>query len=203
MSNNVTLPESWLKKFKNENLRNKVSDTGMWFMMPDPGSTEGRKRLKRNEPIFHLAELLSVDYAFEPNENGDFELLPVSVDHQGIGFSVSSFLDGIELDIYFFPCDYSEDSKRKLPMNFLRVPVESTADIKTVKEYAEKYFSMFKGRKAAIIPFSSSRVAVLEGMFIDDFEKTSKICQEAVAGGEEYEIRNCERFLEFIKTVGL
>ncbi|MCQ2409940.1 MAG: hypothetical protein MJ068_05290 [Clostridia bacterium] len=203
MNDKVTLPESWLKKFKNEKLRNLVSDSMMWFTMPNPMSAEGRKRLKRNEPVFRLAESLSVDYAFEPNDNGDFELIPASVRNQGIGFSASRFLDGIDLDIYFFPCDFSEDSKRKLPPYSIRVPIESVSDIKLAVECAEKYFPMFNDRQSAIIPFSNSRIAVLKGMFIDDFSKTSKICREATADGEEYEIRNCERFLEFIKTVGL
>lgn len=95
MDDQVTLPKPWQNKFKNEKLRDAVADIGMWFQAPDPMSTEGRARLKRNEAIFRLAESLSVDYAFEPNENGDFELIPASVQHQGIGFSVSSILDSL------------------------------------------------------------------------------------------------------------
>ena len=41
MNDKVTLPESWLKKFKNEKLRNLVSDSMMWFTMPNPMSAEG------------------------------------------------------------------------------------------------------------------------------------------------------------------
>ena len=203
MDDKVTLPKSWQNKFKNEKLRDAVADIGMWFQAPDPMSTEGRARLKRNEAIFRLAESISVDYAFEPNENGDFELIPVSVQHQGIGFSVSSILDGIELDVYFFPCDYSQDSKRKLPPYSVRVPVVSTANVELVRECAEKYFSISGDKQIASIPFSFARVAALEENFIDDYAKTKKVCKESVAGGEEYEIQNCRRFLEFIKTAGM
>lgn len=202
MNDKVTLPKSWQNKFKDEKLRDMVADIAMWFQLPDPMSTEGRARLKRNEAIFSLAESLSVDYAFEPNENDDFELIPESVKHQGIGFSVSSILEGIELDIYFFPCDYSEDPKRELPPYFVRVPVASTANMECVKECVEQYFSMYKDKRIASIPFSFSSIVTLNGNFIDDFAKTKKICKEAVAGGEEYEIKNCNRFLDFIKTVG-
>ncbi|WP_310604585.1 hypothetical protein [Anaerosporobacter sp.] len=203
MNDKVTLPKSWQNKFKSEKLKDAIADIGMWFQAPDPMSVEGRARLKRNEAIFLLAESLSVDYAFEPNENGDFELIPASVEHQGIGFSVSSVLEGVELDVYFFPCDYSEDSRRKLPPYSVRVPVASTANIECVKECVEQYFSMYKDKRIASIPFSFSRVATLEGNFIDDFAKTRKICKDAVAGGEEYEIENCKRFLEFIKSAGI
>jgi hypothetical protein len=61
---------------------------------------------------------------------------------------------------------------------------------------------MYKDIQIASIPFSFSHIAILERNFIDNFAKTKKICREAVAGGEEYEIENCERFLEFIKTAG-
>lgn len=203
MDDKVTLPKSWQNKFKSEKLKDAVADIGMWFQAPDPMSVEGRARLKRNEAIFHLAESLSIDYAFEPNENGDFELIPASVQHQGIGFSVSSMLEGIELDVYFFPCDYSEDSKRKLPPYSVRIPVASTANVELVKECVEKYFSLYKDKQIASIPFSFSRIAILEGKFIDNFAKTKKICKAAVSDGEEYEIKNCERFLDFIKTAGL
>lgn len=203
MDDKVTLPKSWQNKFKSEKLKDAVADIGMWFQLPDPMSVEGRARLKRNEAIFRLAESLSVDYAFEPNENGDFELIPASVEHQGIGFSVSSMLEGIELDVYFFPCDYSEDPKRKLPPYSVRVPVASTANVELVKECVEKYFSMYKDKQIASIPFSFSRIAILERNFIDDFVKTKRICNAVVAGRDEYEIKNCKRFLEFIKTAGL
>ena len=203
MKDKVTLPKAWQNKFKSEKLKDAVADIGMWYQAPDPMSMEGRERLKRNEAVFRLAESLSVDYAFEPNENGDFELIPESVIHQGIGITVSSLLNGLELDVYFFPCDYSEDEKRNLPLRFIRVPVISTSDIELVKECAEKNFSMYKGEKIASIPFSFSRIAMLEGNFTDDFAKTKKICKDVVAGGEDYEIKNCKRFLEFIKNVGL
>ena len=202
MDYKVTLPKSWMNKFKDKKLRDAVADIGMWFEIPDPMSVAGRTRLKRNEAIFRLAESLSVDYAFEPNENGDFELIPASVWHQGIGFSVSSILDGIELDVYFFPCDYSLDPKRNLPPFFLRVPVASTKNMKLVKECAERYFSKREDKHIASIPFSFSSIAELEDDFIDDYMKTKKICMKTVAGGESYEIRNCKAFLDFIKTVG-
>lgn len=62
---------------------------------------------------------------------------------------------------------------------------------------------MYKDKRIASIPFSFSRIATLEGNFIDDFAKTKKICEDAVADGAEYEIENCKRFLEFIKTAGM
>lgn len=203
MNDKVTLPKSWQNRFKSEKLRDAVADIGLWFQFPDPMSKEGRERLKRNEAIFQLAESLSVGYAFEPNENGDFELIPESVRHQGIGFSVSPLWEAIQLDVYFFPCDYSEDPKRNLPPIYVRVPVESSNNMEMIKEYADKYFSMYNGKLIANIPFSFSRTVTLEGNFIDDFGKTRKICREAVDGGEEYERQNCKNFIEFIKNAGM
>ncbi|MDD3363270.1 MAG: hypothetical protein PHW34_16545 [Hespellia sp.] len=72
-----------------------------------------------------------------------------------------------------------------------------------VRECVEKYFSKNSDKQIASIPFSFSRIASLEGDFIDDFAKTKKICKESVAGGEEYETENCKSFLEFIKTAGM
>lgn len=116
---------------------------------------------------------------------------------------MSSILEGIELDVYFFPCDYSEDPKRKLPPYSVRVPVVSTTNIKLIKECVEQYFSMHNEKQIISIPFSFSCIVTLEGNFIDNFAKTKKICKESIADGEAYEIENCKKFLDFIKTVGM
>ena len=60
-------------------------------------------------------------------------MIPASVQHQGIGITVNPLHGELELDVYFFPCDYSEDPKRKLPPIFVRNPVVSTNDEDFVK----------------------------------------------------------------------
>ena len=66
-----------------------------------------------------------------------------------------------------------------------------------------QYFSMHNEKQIISIPFSFSCIVTLEGNFIDDFAKTKKICKEAIADGEAYEIENCTKFLDSIKTVGM
>ena len=109
----------------------------------------------------------------------------------------------LELDVYFFPCDYSEDKKRDLPFMYLRVPVVSVSDSALIDIYVRKHFPNDKKGISAVIPFSLDRTAQLEGNFMDDSQKTADICRAAVRGGTDWEIRNCERFLDFVRTAGI
>ena len=43
----------------------------------------------------------------------------------------------------------------------------------------------------------------LKDKFIDEYEATERICRNTVMGGTEQEKRNCDQFLEFIRTAGL
>ena len=147
------------------------------------------------------------DFALEPYADV-FEFIPQSVDHQGAGFSAFESPGMIRVDVYFFPCDYSEDSSRHLPPWAVRQSVFASADDALLQDFADKYIltgskSLIKNRdKCCAIPFSPDKVAILEGNFIDHFSETKRICQDLVKGGSEDENRNCKRFLEFIKNVG-
>jgi hypothetical protein len=144
------------------------------------------------------------EYDFEPVSGCLVEMIPPSTGRQGVGISADVNLDMIELDVYFFPCDFSEDEKRDLPLMYVRQSVISTKDAKMVEEFVRKYFPLMdKTKKTAVIPFSFDRVAELEGNFIDDYKTTEKICRAAVKGGNKYELKNCDLFLDFIKDVGL
>ena len=74
-------------------------------------------------------------------------------------------------------------------------------DIDSIDSFVKKYFP--GDDHSAIIPFSYDRVAELKGNFINEYEKTSKICRKVVEGGTDQEIKNCEQFLDFIKNAGL
>lgn len=163
----------------------------------DPIGT--RRVLNANARLFDYIETLSdSDFAIEPYPENIFEMIPDHVNRQVIGFS--SGMGGISLDIYFFPCDYSQDPKRQLWASAVRVPVAVAFDHAPVDELVKRYFPGRK--KSAVIPFSFDRLAVLEGSFIDHYQNTERICRKAVKGGTKEEINNCERFLEFVKTVG-
>ena len=127
-------------------------------------------------------------------------MLPGEVSRQGVGISVDIMRSALEVDLYFFPCDYSEDENRNLPFMYVRVPVVTVRDAGLIDEFVKKHFPG-KGPSAAI-PFSLDRVAELKGNFIDEYDKTEKICRNTVEGGTAQEIINCDRFLDFIKNVG-
>ena len=197
----VELPESWLKSIKSNKLKDMVADEGMWFGRPSPKSRDGRNILKFNEPLFKYCETLDdFDYAFEPVDDVFFEMLPIEVNRQGVGISVDPIMNALEVDLYFFPCDYSEDENRRLPMMYVKVPIVTVGDVRLIDEFVKKFFPG-DGLSAAI-PFSLERVAELEGNFIDEYDKTEEICCKAVEGGTAQEIKNCERFLDFIRIVG-
>lgn len=176
----------------------------MWIYRALPDSPTGRKILKANEKLFQLAmRLEDYPYALEPVENVQMELIPENVRHQGAGISVDPMWNELELDIYFFPCDFSEDSRRELPIASVRVPIVTVSEEKMIEGYVRKHFYISNNEHAATIPFSLEKTVVLRGCFIDNFENTAKLCRETVKNGTIQEKQNCENFLDFIKTVGL
>ena len=201
----VKLPASFTKKYKSKKLIDAISDDGMWVGRPLPTTPEGRKILKFNEPLFDYCESIDgFDYAFEPVMGTLVELVPPHVSRQGIGISVDPIYNALELDVYFFPCDYSADEKRDLPFMYVRQSVVTVGDAKQIDGIVKQYFpDPFEHKDSAVIPFSLDRFAELEGDFIDDYKNTEKICRAAVKGGDKYELKNCDNFLSFIKTAGL
>ena len=198
------LPEWWTKKFKSQKLIDLVADQGQWFGRPRPLSAEGKEILKRNQKLFRYADSLGdFPYAFEPVENILFELIHENPNRQGSGISMDLERNVLELDLYFFPCDYSRDKKRALPFMYLRVPVVSVSDPAMIDAYVRKHFPNDPKGMSAVILFSLDRAAELEGYFMDDYKKTAEICSAAVEGGADWEIRNCERFLNFVRTAGI
>lgn len=197
------LPAWWTKKFKSQKLIDLVAEQGQWFGRPRPLSAEGKEILKRNQKLFRYADSLGdFAYAFEPVKDILFELIPEDPNRQGSGISMDLERGALELDLYFFPCDYSMDKKRNLPFMYLRVPVVSVSDPALIDGYVRKYFPNDKKGISAVIPFSLDCAAELEGYFMDDYKKTAEICRAAVEGGADWGIRNCERFLEFVRTAG-
>ena len=198
------LPVSWKNKIKSEKLKNLAADPGMWLGRPVPSSREGRNILKLNDPIFQYCETLDdYDYAFEPVMGNLFELVPGNVHRQGAGISVDLLRNALEVDLYFFPCDYSEDRRREIPLMYIRVPVVTVLDVRLIDNFVRKYFTGHDNGRSAAIPFSLDCVAELHGNFIDEYKKTEKICRDAVKGGTVQEKKNCDNFLEFIRTTGI
>lgn len=200
----MELPVSWEKKIKSKKLKKLTANDALWLGRPSPTSREGRKILELNEPLFQYCETLDdFDYAFEPTMGNLIELLPADVHRQGAGISVDILRSALEVDIYFFPCDYSEDKKRKLPLMYVRVPIVTVGDTRLIDAFVRRYFNSGAPGKSAVIPFSLRCVAELQGYFIDEYEATERICRNAVMGGTEQEKRNCDQFLDFIRTAGL
>lgn len=204
----LALPKSWTKKLKNENLLDELSNIALWASLPDPTTADGREVLKFNERLLLFADKQQEEFAMEPYGNV-FEFIPSSVRHQGAGVSVFEQQPGmLRVDVYFFPCDYSEDPSRHLPPWAVRQSVFASDSDEFIQDFADKY--ILTGPKSLIkdydtccaIPFSPDKVAVLEGNFIDHYSETKKICQAVVKGGSDEEYNNCKRFLEFIKNVG-
>lgn len=197
------LPVSWKRKIKSDKLKKLVADSGMWFGRPKPVSEGGKNILKINEPLFRYCETLDdYDYAFEPVKGILFELVPGSVHRQGAGISVDLLRNALEVDLYFFPCDYSEDRRRRIPFSYVRVPIVTVRDVGLIDSFVRKYFTGRDDVMSAVIPFSLDRVAELHGKFIDEYTETERICRDAVKGGTVQEKKNCETFLAFIRTTG-
>jgi hypothetical protein len=95
--------------------------------------------------------------------------------------------------------------KVKLPASFTKkYKSEKLLDAKQIDELVKQYFpDPFEHKDSAVIQFSLDRFAELEGDFMDDYKNTEKICRAAVKGGNKYELKNCDNFLEFIKTADL
>ena len=108
--------------------------------------------------------LWGFSYAFEPAGNILFELIHENPNRHGSGISMDLERNVLELDLYFFPCDYSRDKKRALPFMYLRVPVVSVSDPAMIDAYVRKYFPSSIDGVSAVIPFSPDRVAELEGI---------------------------------------
>ena len=197
------LPSSFTKKYKNAKLIEILSDDMNWGMRDLGYSAKGRRELIQiNSLLFDYIETLTddIDFYLEPYDEDLFEMMPPWVSRQGIGFSVDQQLGGLELDVHFFPCDYSDDQRRHLPFAPVHVPVAVIIDYDVIDRLVKQYFP---GRQqSAAIPFSPYRVAELEGNFMDDYKYTEKVCRKAVRGGTEIEINNCERFLSFVKNAG-
>lgn len=174
-----------------------------WGMRSLAYDAKGRRKLIQiNSLLFDYIETLpdDVDFYLEPYGDELFEMMPPWVVRQGIGFSVDRELNGLELDVHFFPCDYSDDQRRHLPFAPVHVPVAVIFDYDVIDRLVKKHFPGSK--QSAVIPFSPSRLAELEGNFMDDYKYTEKVCRKAVRGGTEIEINNCERFLSFVKNAG-
>ena len=197
-----TLPKEWKKKYPNEHLQEIMADPALWFLCPSPNSSDGKKILKRNDPLFQFCmKLDDFEYAIEPVDGFLFELVPGNVMRQGIGISTNTDLDMLEVDLYFFPCDYTANPKRKLGVHALRVPVFSTRNTDIIDGIVRTFFP--GSEKSVVIPFSDECFAELEGDFIDDYKTVSSICRKAVSKGTEQEKKNCRKFLDFIRFVGL
>ena len=137
----VKLPASFTQKYKSKKLIDAISDDGMWVGRPLPTTPEGRKILKLNEPLFDYCESIDgFDYAFEPVMGTLVELVPPHVSRQGIGISVDPIYNALELDVYFFPCDYSADEKRDLPFMYVRQSVVTVGDAKQIDGIVKQYF---------------------------------------------------------------
>ena len=204
LSTYCTLTSVWDKRIKSEKVKKMITWDALWYMRPDPKTAEGRRILELNLPLIEYLETLDdIDYALEPVEEDLIELVPYKVSRQGVGISVDPTEGTLELGMYFYPCEYSEDTNRKLPPWALRVPTVAFSDTAVFDRIVQRYFlpegDDFDG---AIIPFSEERFAELQGNFMDDYEQTARICRQSVKGGNIMEVNNCERFLEFVRTAG-
>ena len=140
-----TLPKEWKKKYPNEHLQEIMADPALWFLCPSPNSSNGKKILKRNDPLFQFCmKLDDFEYAIEPVDGFLFELVPGNVMRQGIGISTNTDLDMLEVDLYFFPCDYTANPKRKLGVHALRVPVFSTRNTDIIDGIVRTFFREVK-----------------------------------------------------------
>lgn len=203
------LPPIYEKKYKSEELKEKIADLGMWSLIPavtgNMNSQFGVQRLKENDPLFSLIdEFFSEDpYAFEPNMmDGRFVFLPENVSHQGMGVCASKIMPGfLEVGHFWYPPEFTS---QKLP------------------GYDQVYVSMFSGRpdkelldmikrvyfdnrnsykKYCTFPFFTDTVVTLEGDFLDNLDESVKTIRKALKDKNPQIQRNGEGLILFMKRL--
>ena len=201
------LPSPYEKKYKSEELKEKIADLGMWAAIPavtgSMNSRFGVQRLKENDPLFSfIDEYFSEEpYAFEPNmEDGRFVFLPDNVSHQGIGICASKSLPGfLEVGHFWYPREYTDKNLPEYAQVY--VPMFSVWPNQELLDMVKRVYWDNRKGKYCTFPFLPDTIVTLEGDFLDNPEKAVKIIRKALKDKEPQIQRSGEGLIMFIERL--
>ncbi len=202
----------FIKQFKSKTLIEKITDTGMWGMIPGVDYTmespRGVRRLKENQLLFTFIDEFFPDdkYAFEPNmQDGRYVFLPSDVGHQGIGVCASQALPGfLDVGHFWYPCEFSEKDVTVGGAQ-VYVPIFSAKPGKTLADLLRSIYlyendTYHKGYYCTF-PFDAELIVKLEGNFLDDVSRSAKKIRKALKGKSEQTRQNGERLIGFMESI--
>ncbi len=202
----------FIKQFKSKTLIEKITDTGMWGMIPGVDYTmespRGVRRLKENQLLFTFIDEFFPDdkYAFEPNmQDGRYVFLPSDVGHQGIGVCASQALPGfLDVGHFWYPCEFSEKDVTVGGAQ-VYVPIFSAKPGKTLADLLRSIYlyendTYHKGYYCTF-PFDAELIVKLEGNFLDDVSRSAKKIRKALKEKSEQTRQNGERLIGFMESI--
>ena len=204
------LPGEYEEKYRSENLKQRITDLGMWSMIPsvtyDMNSPAGIKRLKENDVLFTFIDqfFLDIPFAFEPNmRDGRFVLLPHNISHQGIGICASKELPGfLEIGHFWYPWEFT--SKDKLNIDQVYIPQYSTKPDIMFADKIKKLYAESKNSKKGYyctFPFDPETIVRLDGCFMDQLAKTGNTIRAALKDRSLQVQRNGEGLILFMERL--
>ena len=208
--NREKLPDRFEKKYKSEELKARIADEGMWFLIPavtgSISSPDGVRRIKENDLLFSfIDEYFPVfPFAFEPYmQDGRFVFLPDDVKHQGMGVCVSKDIPGfLEIGHFWYPQEYTE---KNIPIGrgqvyipvFSAPPGEELADM-IRKVYLRK---VLPHQKFCTFPFQLNVTVTLEGDFLDELDLSINTIRDALKNEDPLVQRNGEGLIHFMQAM--
>ena len=203
------LPSIYEKKYKSEDLKEKIADLGMWSLIPavtgKMNSRFGVQRLKENDPLFSFIDefFSEYPYAFEPNmQDGRFVFLPDNVSHQGMGVCVSKMLPGfIEVGHFWYPPEFTSED---LPgYDQVYVSMFSARPDKELLDMIKRVYLDNRDQhgKYCTFPFLTDTVVTLEGDFLDNLDESVKTIRRALKNKSPQIQRNGEGLIMFMQRL--
>ena len=204
------LPGGFEEKYKSETLKQRITDLGMWFMIPtvrcSMNSPEGIKRLEANDVLFTFIDpyFQDVPFAFEPNmRDGRYVFLPHDVSHQGIGICASKELPGsLEVGQFWYPGEFTAKGSLNIDQVYA-AQYRTKPDQAFANRIRVLYAESQKSRKSyyCTFPFDPDTVLRLDGNFLDQLSKTSQIIRNALKERSPQVQRNGEGLILFMERI--
>lgn len=205
------LPKKFEEKYKSEQLKEKIANPSMWFLIPGVSGTvsdrNGLRRLNENDLLFSFIDEYFPDdpFEFEPNmKDGRFVMLPKQVDHQGMGILVSRDLPGfLEIGHFWYPGEYAKKKIAIGPFTQIYVPIfQMKPGPKLAAMVREIYFPE-KPRKTKLctFPFAENITVTLKGDFLDNMKSTEKKIRDVLKNQPDMIQRNGEGLIHFMKKI--
>ena len=210
MANREKLPGIYETRYKDEDLKAKIADIGMWSMIPavrdKMNSKAGIQRLKENDPLFLFIDKYFADkpYAFEPNmQDGRFVFLPDDVSHQGVGICASRDYPGFfDVANFWYPCEFTE-KKIAFGPGQVYVSMFSSRPEQLVDVIQNVYMDQKnpKHEHYCTFLFDPDIIVTLKGDFLDRLDQSVKEIRDALKNRTPVIQRNGEGLIQFMQRI--